>query len=212
MSQEAKIAALFSAFDLPDQMTGWRANTVGHINETYEITAVGGAHPRYILQHINTTVFPNPEALMENFVRVTRFMQQALRSQGEDARRGTLHPIPTRRGDSFFQTEEGECWRLFPFIEGTVTITQPEHPSQMEQAGQAFGRFQRLLIDFPAKDLHEVIPRFHDTGHRVDAFERAVRENPQDRARDVQAEIDYVRTHAGDACRIMDALDRKSVV
>ena len=41
----------------------------GHINETYRMTCPDG--PQYIFQKINTSIFPDPDALMANITRVT---------------------------------------------------------------------------------------------------------------------------------------------
>ena len=34
---------------------------------------------------------------------------------------------------------------------------------KLQSVGKAFGDFQRVLDDFPVKDLHYTIPDFHNT-------------------------------------------------
>ena len=56
----------------------------GHINETYRMACPDG--PQYIFQKINTSIFPDPDALMENIRRVT----EHIRSKHHDDPRCTL--------------------------------------------------------------------------------------------------------------------------
>jgi len=52
----------------------------GHINDTYAITFknVDATTHRYILQRINSTIFKDPEALMENIERVTTHIKKKI--------------------------------------------------------------------------------------------------------------------------------------
>ena len=67
----------------------------GHINRTYLVTT---DRKRYIMQQMNTTVFPDTEGLMNNICLVTEY----LRSKGEE----TLDVIPTKDGKSFYRDEK----------------------------------------------------------------------------------------------------------
>ena len=51
----------------------------GHINDTYLLTyQQDGTDVLYILQHMNKTIFTDPEALMENIIGVTSFLKKRL--------------------------------------------------------------------------------------------------------------------------------------
>ena len=56
----------------------------GHINDTY---CVDG--PQYILQRINTSIFRNPDELMENIQNVTAFLREKIVAAGGDPDRET---------------------------------------------------------------------------------------------------------------------------
>ena len=48
----------------------------GHINDTYLLTyEQNDQEHAYILQHMNKTIFTDPEALMENIIGVTGFLK-----------------------------------------------------------------------------------------------------------------------------------------
>ena len=49
-------------------------------------------------------------------------------------------------------------------------------PEEFAEAAHAFGRFQRILADFPAENLYETIELFHDTENRYRQFEQALKE------------------------------------
>jgi hypothetical protein len=56
----------------------------GHINRTYLVTT---DKQRYIMQKINTALFTNVEALMNNIVAVTEFIKNKTESEGKEPNR-----------------------------------------------------------------------------------------------------------------------------
>lgn len=155
----------------------------GHINGTQLVVCENGA--RYILQHINTNVFREPEALMRNIELVTAH----LRAKVEDPR-GVLRLVPALDGRTF-AVEHGQYWRVYELVENSICYQSADNALFYESA-VAFGRFQNQLADFPAEQLAETIPHFHDTPARYAAFRRAVEENAAGRRELVQPEIDFV--------------------
>ena len=71
-------------FDLPDG--AWTAEPYGngHINETYLVTT---AEKRFILQRVNGYVFPRPEDVMDNMLRVTQHLREQIVLRGGDPQR-----------------------------------------------------------------------------------------------------------------------------
>ena len=155
----------------------------GHINETYFVRT-DRPHD-YILQRLNTQVFPDAEGVMRNVAAVSAH----LRGRCDDPRR-VLTLVPTVRGESFLRTEGGECWRVFEFVSGGICLEQAEGAHDMRQCGAGFGGFQKQLVDFPAQTLAETIPRFHDTPERYRQLHRAIEENRAGRLAGVRPEIE----------------------
>lgn len=164
----------------------------GHINDTY--VAEGGS--RYILQRINTKIFKDPARLMQNIEAVTAHLRGKIEAAGGDVKRETLTVIPTYTGSLFYTAPDGEAFRVYPFIEDTVTLEMAEVPSQLFEVGKAFGKFQMLLSDFPADKLYETIPDFHNTPVRVENLKQAIKDDVFGRAAYVKNEIDFALTYA----------------
>ena len=163
----------------------------GHINDTFLVTM-----PRYILQRINTSIFRNPEELMENIENVTGFLREKLREAGEDFERGTLQVVPAKDGGSYYKVDDDNVFRVYRFVEGTKSIENSKTPKDLYEAGVGFGHFQKLLADFPVEKLHETIQDFHHTPKRIEALREAIRQDRAGRAGSVQREIDFALENA----------------
>lgn len=180
----------------------------GHINDTYLFTyeTLGGVRKKYILQRINRNIFKKPVELMENIVNVTAHLREKLIRQGEDPERGTLRVIETRDGENCYKDECGDYWRIFPFIERSVCLEKVTSEKDFYDSAVAFGNFQRMLADFPAKKLHETIPNFHHTPSRFQAFQRAVDEDAKKRAAFAGEEIYFALERMQEASVLTDLL------
>jgi len=166
----------------------------GHINETYSgyFKHAEKAPFRVILQKINTLVFRDPYALMENITAVTKFIGDKMKKSGDSGRNEVLTVIPTRLGQSMYADETGGFWRSYVFIENAKSYQTVERPILFFSAAKAFGKFQRMLDDFPAQKLHETIPDFHNTPKRFADFVASVQKDAATRAKGVEREIDFV--------------------
>jgi len=178
----------------------------GHINDSYAASfrAPGGETRRYLLQRINQHVFHSPDRLMENMEAVTEHIRARVLAAGGDPDREALTLIRTVDGGVLHHTPSGGCWRAALFVEGARTYEVPARPEHVTSAGRAFGTFQSMVSDFPAERLHETIPDFHHTPKRLDALCDAVRRDALDRARSVQAEIEFALKRAASASRLLD--------
>ena len=92
------------------------------------------------------------------------------------------------------------------FITDATSFDQVERPEQFYQSGVAFGNFQRMLADYPADTLFEVIKGFHDTKARLEVFKKAVEADVMGRAKDVQEEIRFVLDREDVANYLCDCL------
>lgn len=174
----------------------------GHINDTYCVTA---ADKRYILQRINHNVFPNVAGLMDNIQRVTDMLRQQVIENGGDPDRECLQIIPTKDGASYLE-HEGNYYRMYVFVERTLSLQTVEDPIHFYYSAVAFGRFQKQLAQFPAETLCEVIPNFHNTASRYAAFEAAVARDAKGRAAEVADEIAFVRARKADTEKVVALL------
>ena len=165
----------------------------GHINVTMLVTT---DKKRYILQKMNTRVFPNSDGLMKNICYVT----EHLGKQGVE----TLEVIPTVDGASYLKGEE--CYRVYAFIENTVTYQTVSDEKVFENSGFAFGEFQNYLASFDASLLTETIARFHDTPKRFADFKAALDADKLGRAKECAEEIAFVLSHGDTYGKVVDGL------
>ena len=179
----------------------------GHINQTYLVHST----PRYILQRINKGVFTEPQKVMENIVAVTEHLQKKLLAEGGDPTRETLSLLPTANGQKWYTDAEGNIWRVYLFIEDSLALDRAEDAKTFATSAHAFGRFQKMLADFPAEKLYEVIPKFHNTANRLLQFKEALQNDKAGRAGSVKPEIDFVLSHAHLVNTVIDALADGSV-
>ena len=182
----------------------------GHINDTYivQLRDPTGQPLKYVLQRINHHVFPNPEELMRNIQQVTDHLRTKIIANGGDPERETLTLVPTVDGQVLHQTSQGEHWRAYVFIDRARTYQVPTSLDQVYGAARAFGDFQRLLIDFPASELYETIPDFHNTPKRFADLLTAVGADAENRARQATAEIEFAEARADEMSVLMDLLKR----
>jgi hypothetical protein len=177
----------------------------GHIHDSYVVTcAHAGGERRFLLQRINEAVFGDCDALMENVSRVTGHLACQARQDHDGAASRCLSLVPTVGGDRYYRDASGAAWRMYAFLDGTVSFETPPDAARAYEAAKAFGAFQADLIDLPGPRLHETIPGFHDTTARYEAFERAIEEDRVGRAASVMPEIGFARAHRGRACAVIE--------
>lgn len=165
----------------------------GHINDTYRLTCQteeGIKH--FILQKMNKNVFKNPVELMENVKGITTWLKRKILENGGDVERETLNVLETREGRPYYLDSQGEYWRAYLFIEHASCFDAVKDENDFYQSAVAFGHFQGLLADYPAKTLHETIVDFHNTPDRLEKFKTALKADVCGRATEVQEESRFV--------------------
>ena len=181
----------------------------GHINDTYLVQTKN--QKRYILQRINTHTFQDVEGLMENIHLVTGHISRKVAQSGGDVQRESMSLIPSDRGLWYHKDSQGDCWRMFTYIEDSICLQKARNEQDLYECAAAFGKFQRQLEDFNAEQLSETIPHFHDTPKRLRDFEQAVQQDLLGRAQSVQREIEFVRSRKED-CAVMVGMQGLCVI
>ena len=137
----------------------------GYINDTFKL--LKGPRPVYILQRINTDVFGSPELLMENITRMLPYLHGP-QYKG-------LQLCKTSEGGFWTETKEGQVWRLFQFVPGSVSLTATDQKSVAKEAGRILGTFHQLASKAPLEALHSTLPRFHNLAWRTAQLEEALK-------------------------------------
>ena len=185
------ISNLKEKFNIDGNLLDYEIMKSGHINTTLIVRfEIDGKIKEYVFQKINKYVFKNPEDVMENISNVTNFIKDKLKSRGENYSRKVLKFYPSETGKYFSIDDKGDYWRVYKFINKSVSFNETENLEILEETGKAFGEFQQLLEGFPIKQLNIIIPHFHNTVDRYRIFKEVLEINPVGRAKYVKKEIE----------------------
>lgn len=180
----------------------------GYINRTYKVETMSdtGHTHKYTLQRINTNVFPDTDALMDNFKLTTEHLRGKLILPGKRMSGCVQTLRPTKDGCSFLRDDSG-CWRMLTYFDSVYSLDIPDSPETFYYAGGAFGNFMKEMSDIDAKHIKEVIPNFHNTKSRYNDLEEAIKRDPKGRVKNVMPEIEFIRARADKFSMISDALE-----
>lgn len=167
----------------------------GHINDTFLVEA----DKKYILQRINDYVFQKPLEVISNIEKVLAHISGNLSDKRE-----SLTFVKAKDGKNYVLDESG-CWRMYDFINDAFSPETVESTEEFYRCGYAFGNFQRKLADFPAEQLNETIPDFHNTPKRFARFIQVVTEDKLDRVKNALPEIQFAREHESLCRELYDA-------
>lgn len=168
-----------------DRWVGCAAFGNGNINDTYRVDVEQEGEQRsFLLQRLNHLVFREPEVVMQNIRSVCEYLRQ------QDYPYQVAAPLTTPGGTLLERDDTGNYWRIFPFLKNTFS---PEGLADVDMACKAacaYGAFARALRHFPAEELAETIPGFHDTDRRWANFLEVLHKDPAGRVRESRAEIE----------------------
>ena len=137
---------------------------------------------------------------------MTAYLADIIREGGGDPLRETLTLVPTKGGKNYVIAEDGELWRMYLFVENTVSYDLPDTTDLFELSGRAFGQFQRRLGGFDASVLHETIVDFHNTPARYAQLMDAVARNEAGRLGEVGPELAFCMGYGEEVHTLLRAL------
>lgn len=211
MTNTETILRVCRNFGIDGELKETKTLTDGHINTTVlAVFGNGEDSEKYLVQKINTNVFKDQDALMRNIVNVTHFLRKKIRAAGGDPERETLHFLKTPDGGLYYNDESG-CWRIYRFIDDSYTYNMIDSTKVFCNAGESFGKFQKLLNDYPSETLLETIPDFHNTPKRVENLEKSVKADVRSRADGVRAEIEFALSRKSKAGIALDLCERGEI-
>lgn len=203
-----ELQRIVEQFAIRGEVTSITQINKGYINRTYRVETLsdtGHVH-KYTLQRINTNVFPDVDALMDNFKLTTDHLHGKLHLRGS-GKKGSVQTLrPTKDGCAFLRDASG-CWRMLTYFDDVYSLDIPDRPETFYHTGVAFGSFLKEMSDVAVEDVKEVIPNFHNTKSRYLDLEKSIARDPKGRVKDVLPEIAFVRARADRYGMISDALE-----
>lgn len=157
----------------------------GLINHTWKVTA---SKKNYILQKVNSDVFKQPDAIDINLT----LLREYLNKTNPDYL--FVSPVVATNGDSLIHIESG-YYRLFPFVEGSVSLNILTKKEEAYEAAKQFGKFSKILDGFPVGELNITIPDFHNLTLRFDQFKTACGTATAERREKAKESIKFIDDH-----------------
>ncbi|AYD47323.1 phosphotransferase enzyme family protein [Arachidicoccus soli] len=155
----------------------------GLINHTWKINF---QNKNYILQRINSDVFKYPQHIDDNILLLSNYLKMY------SPEYLFVSPIQSLKGDSMVFLEGFGFFRLFPFIESSITYTATENTKQSYEAAKQFGKFTRMLSGLPTNKLKIVISDFHNLSLRYAQFMEAIKKGNKERSIIAKEMISYL--------------------
>ena len=179
------IKSIIAQFATEGELLSVKPFGSGHINRTYFADC---GEKQYVIQQINSGVFKDVDALMKNVFAVTEYLNRS------GSR--TLTFIRSTDGADYVTAPDGNYYRAYEFVPGSVSYDAADTPELFKKSGAAFGRFQQQLGAFPAETLTETIPHFHDSSWRyTNEFVPALAKADAARKTACGDEISFVKQH-----------------
>ena len=167
---------VFVAFGIDEALSQSQPHGSGHIHHTFCVKTL---ERNYIFQCINQKIFPDVDALMENLFNVTCYITNC-----STFKNSTLRFFKTINGGSYYTDCQGEYWRVMEMIPYAVTYDKALSAEMAFEAGKILGKFHFLLRNFPSKELHIILPGFHQLEVRWHDFILAMKKAKPERLRE----------------------------
>lgn len=178
----------------------------GNVHDTYRVS-LDSEDPPFILQRLNTRVFPNAREVMENIVLVTGHVRRRLQTcplpQGRRFEMPRL--LVTPDGLDHWVGEDGSFWRAMTSIEGARPLDAVEDETQGEEVGWALGLFHRLIADIPVERLHDTLPGFHETPRYLARLDNLLDGSDSPRSPEESRCLQYIERWRGGTAVLEDA-------
>lgn len=166
-----EIAAAYDIADAPIEQL-----TRGRINATFAV----GEPASFVVQRVNPDYFAEPQAVMENLVRVLGHLEWGARLAGDTGPRWFPELAPTRTGKPFAVDDVGHVWRAFLYLPGDAAGPKVDKPQVLDAAAM-FGRLVGALDDLGGPPLIDTVARFRDGSRIVGEFQSGFDTSSPDR-------------------------------
>ncbi|MFL2589904.1 MAG: phosphotransferase enzyme family protein [Parvicellaceae bacterium] len=165
---ELKFAqSILLGFGLKESIVTIKKVESGLINSTFVLNSSNNS---YILQAINTNIFPNYEKGLENILSVGNWLK----------RKNYPYSFPLPIKGRYLKVEN-EVWRLMPYVKNSISYNRVSSLNQVKSAASCLGEFYHHLSDFNTESLSITLPNFHNGNWIIKKFEEALLNGEKER-------------------------------
>lgn len=138
----------------------------GNINDTYLVQSTART---FVLQRINSDVFPQPLRVIDNFHKITTHLSR--KSDRDGRRLQVASPVPTLEKSLGYRDGSGSYWRGQSYLPhaGRRVLTGPV---QARRLGQVLATFHRLVADLDVQGFLDPLPGFHNLPGYLEEYDR----------------------------------------
>lgn len=148
--------------------------TTGLINYSFKIVG-NKSNNAFLLQKINSSVFPEPEKLQYNYSLLWNYIND------NQINFQLPEPIRFNTGKTTFNDEENNFWRLFSYIENSKTVGIASSPTVAYNVAREFANFTLAFKEFDSRLLAIPIQDFHNLSLRFSQFETTLKNEKSER-------------------------------
>jgi len=152
---------ILSKFKINDIIISVNQNKTGLINQTFELSTQKN---KYILQEINTKLFPNYQLGLQNIILIKEWLKKTNFS----------YEFPSPILNQYIGFDH-KMWRLLPFVNNSRSINKISNLNEVKESVQCLAEFYNYLKEFPIEKLNVTIPNFHCGKHITIAFHKALK-------------------------------------
>ena len=162
----------------------------GLINTTW-IVKERSTGKDFVFQQINVNVFKRPEYITFNIRLINDYLNKKYPQYLFTS------PVQALDGSDMIKSQEGGYFRLFGYVQDSVTHNELEKPVQAYEAARQFGKFTSLLSCINVSELKTTIPDFHNLTLRYDQFTDSLKNVTPERYENAREGIDFLIKNKG---------------
>ena len=159
--------SILLGFGLKESIVNIKKVESGLINSTFVLNSSNNS---YILQAVNTNVFPNYKKGLENILTVGNWLKK----------KNYPYSFPLPINGQYLKVEN-EVWRLMPYVKNSISYNRVSSLGQVKSAASCLGEFYHHLSDFNTENLSITLPNFHHGNLIIKKFEEALLNADQER-------------------------------
>ena len=176
----------------------------GNINQTFLVT-VNSEINNFVLQQINTQVFPQPELVMNNILTFTNHVNQKLANSSLYNNRCWQVPqvLLTSTNRNHYIDPDRNFWRAISYIDNARSYNTVRDLQHAQELGYGLGLFHSLISDLDITQLADTLPGFHITPQYFKQYKVASNNNIEK-----TTEVKYCQQFIAERSELVDVLER----